>query len=222
MKEAIIDDWLLTPARAAVHLPTATAVLSDLHLGYAEARRGTGEAVPAVGVEEILAPLRELIAVRSVKRLVIAGDLFEAGPRVELARRLLAWVEAAAVELLGIVPGNHDRNVRTATCGLPVCEGPLLLGGWHVVHGDAPLPDGPVVQGHLHPCLRLGPGIAAPCYLASDRHLILPAYSAETAGLNVLRTAGWGEYRCHAIVGASVLDYGELAALREKVAGAIS
>lgn len=219
--EAIIVDWLLTPARAAVHLPTATAVLSDLHLGYAEARRGNGEAIPAVGVEDILAPLGAVISAQSIKRLVIAGDLFEAGPRAELARRLLEWVEAAGVELLGVVPGNHDRNVRTARCGLPVCDGPLLLGGWQVVHGDGPLPDGPFVQGHLHPCLRLGPGIAAPCYLASNRHLILPAYSAETAGLNVLRAAGWEGYRCHAIVGDSVLDYGELAALRAKVAGTI-
>src|SRR5262249_24855004 len=39
------DDWLLTAARTAIHRPTATAILSDLHLGYAEARRRNGEAV---------------------------------------------------------------------------------------------------------------------------------------------------------------------------------
>ena len=39
-------DWLLTPARVAIHTPTRTAVLADLHLGYAEARHRTGEAVP--------------------------------------------------------------------------------------------------------------------------------------------------------------------------------
>jgi metallophosphoesterase superfamily enzyme len=215
---SVHDDWLLTPARAAVHLPTATAVLSDLHLGYAETRRGNGEAVPAARLEDVLAPLGAMLSLHGVKRLVIAGDLFEAGPRTELARRLLAWVEAAGVKLLGVVPGNHDRNVRAAKCGLPVSERPLLLGAWHVVHGDAPLPDAPVVQGHLHPCLRPGRGVAAPCYLASDRHLILPAYSAETVGLNVLRPVGWDHYRCHAIVGDSVLDYGVLAELREKVA----
>src|SRR5262249_34562148 len=37
-------DWLLTPERAAVHLPTATAIVADLHLGYNHARRRTGEA----------------------------------------------------------------------------------------------------------------------------------------------------------------------------------
>ena len=48
-KDALYEmlNWLLTPERAAIHLPTATAVLADLHLGYNEVRCGTGEAVPA-------------------------------------------------------------------------------------------------------------------------------------------------------------------------------
>jgi metallophosphoesterase superfamily enzyme len=96
-----------------------------------------------------------------------------------------------------------------------VCEGPLVLGRWYVVH-DEVVPDAPCVQGHLHPCLRLGNGVAAPCYLATDRHLILPAYTAEAAGANVLRRPGWDDYRCHAIVGDEVLDFGTLASLREK------
>ena len=58
--------------------------------------------------------------------------------------------------------------------------------------------------------------IAAPCYLASERHLILPAYSAEAAGLNVLRSVGWDGYRCYAVVGDSVLDFGELTACDAK------
>ena len=35
----VFTDWELTPDRAAVHLPTRTAVVADLHLGYAEARQ---------------------------------------------------------------------------------------------------------------------------------------------------------------------------------------
>lgn len=211
-------EWLLTPARAAIHLPTATAVLSDLHLGYAEARRSGGEAVPAAGIFEILAPLGRVLRLCGVRRLVIAGDLFEAGPRVEVARRLLSWLAKEGVELLGVVPGNHDRNVRSACCGLPICDSPLLLGGWHIVHGDGPLPDAPCVQGHLHPCLRLRPGLAASCYLAADRHLVLPAYSEEVAGMNVLARSEWERHRCHAIVGEQVLDFGDLASLRQRTA----
>ena len=78
---SVQGDWLLTPTRVAVHLPTATAVLSDLHLGYAEARRGNGDAVPVADLEDILAPLQAILSRLAVRRLVIAGDLFEAGPR---------------------------------------------------------------------------------------------------------------------------------------------
>src|SRR5262245_16098226 len=103
------DDWLLTAARAAIHRPTATAILSDLHLGYAEARRRNGEAVPAVDLEHTLAPLAAVLTHHGARRLVIAGDLFEAGFRDDLSAQLLAWLEAKDIELLAVVPGNHDR-----------------------------------------------------------------------------------------------------------------
>ncbi len=40
------EDWLLTPCRMAIHLPTATGLLADLHLGYERARCRSGEAIP--------------------------------------------------------------------------------------------------------------------------------------------------------------------------------
>ena len=213
-----MNEWLLTPARAAIHLPTATAVVSDLHLGYAAARRRGGDAVPATGLEEILAPLRGALAAHTVRRLVIAGDLFEAGRCRETEERLLAWLHEVGVELLGVVPGNHDRGLSPGKSLLPLCETPPVLGRWRVVHGDAPLPDAPVVQGHLHPCLRLSaPRLSAPCYLLGERNLVLPAYSADAAGVNVLAAREWGGCRCYAIAGERVLDFGELDTLRKRV-----
>ncbi len=57
-------DWHLTFRRIAIHVPTATAVVADLHLGYQDARRQCGDAIPSVDVETQLAPLiaRWLIA----------------------------------------------------------------------------------------------------------------------------------------------------------------
>ena len=209
------DDWLLTPSRVAVHRPTATAVLSDLHLGYAEARRRGGEAVPTIDLAEVLSPLASTLDRHGVSRLVIAGDLFEAGFREDLSAQLLAWLKGDGVELLAVVPGNHDRGLSRTQGGLPVCAGPLVLGDWHIVHGDGPLPDAPVVQGHLHPCLRLrGMRQAVPCYLVGERRLILPAHSAEAAGVNVLGRPEWDGFRCHVIAGERVLDFGDLASLR--------
>ena len=213
-----MNEWQLTPARAAIHLPTATAVVSDLHLGYAETRRRGGDAVPVAGVGEVLAPLRGALAAHAARRLVIAGDLFEAGRCRETEERLLAWLREVGIELVGVVLGNHDRGLSSGKSLLPLCESPPVLGRWRVVHGDGPLPEGPVVQGHLHPCLRLSaPRLSAPCYLLGERNLLLPAYSADAAGVSVLGGREWGGCRCYAIAGERVLDFGELDTLRRRV-----
>jgi uncharacterized protein len=208
------EDWLLTPARVAVHLPTATAVVADLHLGYSEARRASGEAVPAVPLERRLAPLAALASGALTRRLVIAGDLFEDGVSDAAAAELLAWAGRVGLEL-AVVPGNHDRGAGQRPLGLPLYPEGVCVGGWQVVHGHAELPTGCVVQGHLHPCIRRG-RLSAPCYLVADGHLVLPAYSADARGVNVLRLPEWGRYRCYAAAGGEVLDFGELGSLRTR------
>jgi putative SbcD/Mre11-related phosphoesterase len=209
----VARDWMLTPWRAAVHLPSRTAVVADLHLGYAEARRRDGDSVPLVSVADALAPLQSVLDVPDVQRLVVAGDLFEDGPLPELAAALLAWLRARDVELVAVVPGNHDRGVQGLS-GLPIRVGGFDLDSWHIVHGDGERPIGPVIQGHEHPLLRWDNGLSAPCYLVRDDHIVLPAFSADAAGVNVLHDRRWWAHRCCAIAGERVLDFGELAALR--------
>ncbi len=211
----VFSDWELTPDRAAVHLPTRTAVAADLHLGYAEARQRDGDAVPAMPVATALAPLRRTFEAHRVRQLVIAGDLFEAGPSQTIVEELLAWLKDAAVELAAIVPGNHDGDVKKLS-RLPVHPDGFDLDGWRVVHGDGARPTGRVVQGHEHPVLRWGNGLTAPCYLVGRDHLVLPAFSPDAAGANVLSGTDWSAYRCCAIAGAGVLDFGKLADLRPK------
>src|SRR5207248_4306827 len=77
----VLGDWLLTPQRVAVHLPSATGVVADLHLGYGQARRASGEAVPAPPLAAQLAPLRRALALHGARRLVVAGDLLEEARR---------------------------------------------------------------------------------------------------------------------------------------------
>jgi uncharacterized protein len=208
------QEWLLTPARAAVHLPTGTAVVADLHLGYAEARRASGEAVPLVPPERRLAPLADLAARLPVRRLVIAGDLFEDGVSDAAAAELLAWAEGVGFAL-AVVPGNHDRGADERPAGLPLFPEGVRVGDWQVVHGHAELPAGRVVQGHLHPCLRRG-RVSAPCYLVADGHIVLPAFSADARGVNVLGLPEWARHRCYAAAGEEVLDFGELDSLRKR------
>ncbi len=209
----VLRDWLLTPARAAVHLPTRTAVVADLHLGYGEARRRGGDAVPVTPVADALAPLRPALAAHGAGRLVVAGDLFEEGLSPALVKELLAWLARAGIELAAVVPGNHDRNLAQEP-DLPLRANGVVLGGWLVTHGDGPRPAGKVVQGHEHPWLRWGNGLAAPSFLVAEDHLVLPAFSADAAGVNVLNDERWSSYRCCAIAGETVLDFGKFADVR--------
>jgi uncharacterized protein len=211
------DEWLLTPQRVAVHLPTATAVLSDLHLGYNEARRRDGEAVPPADLTFILAPLRRVTADHSVYRIVIAGDLFEAGPIADLAAEFQAWMTDAAVELTAVVPGNHDRGLTVGGHGLPIQPDGCMVGRWRVVHGDGRLPEGPLIHGHEHPCVRWSSRAAGPCYLVGEERIVLPAFSEDAAGVNVISTRKWKKYRAAVIAGEGVLDFGELAGLRKRL-----
>ena len=213
----ILDDWLLTTARAAVHLPTATAVIADVHLGYGAARHRSGDAVPKQGVAVVLAPLRPVLSAHAVRRLVIAGDLFEAGPIPELVTELLDWCTAVGIELFGVVPGNHDRGLSARAPQLPIRADGVTLGSWHIVHGDEVLPPGAVVQGHEHPVARWDGRIGGPCFLVGDRRIVLPAFSADAAGVNVLKTKRWRSFRCCVIAGERILDFGKLAELQAKM-----
>jgi putative SbcD/Mre11-related phosphoesterase len=236
----VLDDWLLTPERTALHLPSATAVVADLHLGYDQARRRQGEAVPEGALAAHLAPLAAALGRHGVRRLVVAGDLLEDGRCAGTAAEFRHWLEGTGVELVAVVPGNHDRRAP-ACCpptgsppgqqagggdlaGLPVRAEGVGLGGWRVVHGDGPLPHGPLVHGHEHPWVRwrdrrrVGlPPLSAPCYLVGERRLVLPAFSPDAAGVNVLGVRRWRTYRCCVIAGDRVLDFGDVARLRSRV-----
>jgi putative SbcD/Mre11-related phosphoesterase len=206
-------DWLLTPERFAVHRPTATAVVADPHLGYDRARRRRGEAVPLTGLDDLLHALAVLLPRHGLRRLVIAGDLFEDAAGRALLPELRRWLGEHDLEMAGIAPGNHDRGLARAEPSLPLCPDGVRLGEWLVVHGDGRLPPGRLVLGHFHPCLRWGSRIAAPCYLIGDERLVLPAFSPDAAGGNVLGERRWHGHRCAAIAGDRVLDFGEVSRL---------
>ena len=58
-----------------------------------------------------------------------------------------------------------------------------------------------------------GSRIAAPCYLSGAGHIVLPAFSADARGVNVLGMKAWQRYRCYVPAGDEVLDLGEVAGL---------
>jgi putative SbcD/Mre11-related phosphoesterase len=208
--------WLFTPERVLLHRPSRTAIVADLHLGYDEARRRGGEAVPQRSLDATLAPLGAVLRRTGVRRLVIAGDLFEARYRVETVAQFRHWLQGKGVELTAVVPGNHDRGIDQAD-DLPLYPAGFPLGDWLVVHGHDGVPEGRVVLGHWHPCLRWQGRTAAPCYLMGPRSLLLPAYSVDAAGVNILGRRAWRDYRCWAIAGDQVFELGPLARIPKRI-----
>ncbi len=210
----VLGEWLLTPERVALHQPSRTAVVADLHLGYDRARRRGGDAVPGVPVAAQMAGVGAALRRHGVTRLVMAGDLLEDGRCRDVLDEFRDWLRGAGVEPVGIVPGNHDGDALRGDADLPVFPDGLDLGGWRVVHGDGTLPAGRVVCGHTHPWARWRGGAGGPCYLVGPERLVLPAYSADAAGVNVIGARPWREFHCCVIVGDEVLDFGPLAGLR--------
>ncbi len=209
------DEWILTPQRTAVHKPTATAVIADLHLGYPFVRREKGEAVPLGNLEETLAPLASVLASLEVSRLVVAGDFCEGKLNAGLSREFLEWLKETRVELVGIVPGNHDRRWAKDNSPFPVYSKGISLGRWLVLHGHEKCPAQPVIHGHLHPCFRWGDSVSAPCYLLSDKRIILPAFSEDAAGVNVLGQSKWNNFQCLVALPEKILDFGKLSCLQK-------
>lgn len=211
------DGWWLTPEAAAWHRDERVAVVADVHLGYEWARAAGGDCVPAHSLAETTDRLARLLARGPVDRLVVAGDLVESStpcPRTSAdVRRLRDWLARRGVELVAL-RGNHDpRHVA-----LPET---IEVSGWTIAHGHRPVEAERTITGHLHPILRAD-AIGAPCFLVRPSAIVLPAFSPNAAGLNVLTAAqpGWDDacWRCLAGTGAELLDFGSLARLRERAA----
>jgi metallophosphoesterase superfamily enzyme len=197
-------------------VPTSTAVLADLHLGYAAARRAVGEAVPDLdhrGWRRRLTALQR----RGVRRLIVAGDLVERSCVWQTAAR---WARqqarlGVAVQLL---PGNHDTGLPPLA-GVELLVEPLQLGGWLIRHAPPLRPTQEAcLVGHLHPALRLADyPQTVPCFLRRENTVVLPAQSDDVAGANVLALSDWQDARCLAVLRGQVIDLGLLCTLKRRL-----
>src|SRR5438105_11261237 len=83
------EDWLLLPERIALHEPSATAVLADVHLGYSAARQRLGDAIPSRSVADEMRPLLDAARLHAITQVIVAGDLFERGYDADIQQQLL-------------------------------------------------------------------------------------------------------------------------------------
>jgi putative SbcD/Mre11-related phosphoesterase len=225
--------WQFTPEGAAIHPGERTAVVADVHLGYEWARGAAGDCVPSHSLEETVARLSAVLARAAIARLVVAGDLVESARPCHRTdddvRRLGDWLESRGVTLLAL-EGNHDRGRRagarasaagaasTSATGAASLPAICTVDGWTIAHGHRPIAGERTITGHYHPVLRAG-GRAAPCFLAGPGRIVLPAFSANAAGCDVLCgpvPREWTDEALHCIAstGSDLLDFGPLPALR--------
>jgi putative SbcD/Mre11-related phosphoesterase len=206
--------WSLAPEGAVVHRDIRTAVIADVHLGYEWARAGRGDMLPAHSLAETRAKLTRLLARESINRLIVAGDLVESAAPCERTahdvRALDRWLSAHGTELVRL-QGNHDSR----ECRWP---GSIVIDGWTIAHGDRAVAGTRSIVGHHHPVLAVGRTRAA-CFLVTDTRIVLPAFSADAAGWNVMegclpRELRARDWRCVGCAGEAILDFGLLTELR--------
>ncbi len=208
----IWDDWRLDHRRMALHRPTGTLVVGDLHLGYLHSRQRLGESVPLESLAEELVGLELGWNELQPSGLLIAGDLVER-QATGLIPAFAQWAQARSIQIIGLIPGNHDSKINQAP--FPILEQGYRLGRWRISHDDDDLPE-PLVHGHRHPAIPLpGHGMAA-CFVVSQCRLMLPAYSAHAAGGSVLRRSivPWPEGEVIAMAGGRLENLGDINALR--------
>ena len=223
----VFDSWELTPEGAAIHRGERTAVIADVHLGYEWARGAAGDCVPAHSLGETLGRRERVLGRAAIARLIVAGDLVES-PRpcrrtAADLRRLRDWLEARGVSLL-VLEGNHDRSAWTRSrpaAAVPDLPATCVVAGWTIGHGHRPITSDRTISGHVHPVVRVA-GTNARCFLAGAGRIVLPAFSPNAAGWDVVTARlpqDWrnAPLRCLASTGDDLLDFGPLADLRRRL-----
>ena len=209
-------------------------VISDLHLGFEGALAEQGVSIPRFQRKVILERLGRMLDRVRAERVVIAGDF-----KHEFSRNLVdEWVEVKQVLRFlkervtpVLVRGNHDNYLATILGDLRM---ELLdradVAGHTIVHGHEEVSTlHPIVMGHEHPAVKLkdelGATLSVPAFLASDRLIVLPAFSPLALGVDVssvpylspiLNRTDIGDAR---VIGVDeregLLDFGRVRDLRE-------
>ena len=183
----------LLPERAAFAPAAKMLFVADLHLGKAATFRAFGAPAPTGVSEETLRRLAELIETTRPEQVTVLGDFTHARVAMTpgLFDSLCAWRARWSSIAFTIVLGNHDRGaeLRYSQCGFSCVHAPAVLDGVECRHHPmegAPSPGPLALAGHLHPVVRLsGPGrdsLRTPCFVASERQLVLPAFGEFVGG----------------------------------------
>jgi len=186
----ILPGVLFDTRRALFLEATRTLVVADLHWGYAESHRTTGNLFPAWGDYTLEATLRDLTVDYAPVEVVWLGDSLHTIRAAPQARARAESFVARSIIPIHVIAGNHDA-------GWPIARpDPLIRDRFVLHHGDRPFPpEGSDLRtlasrieiiGHHHPAYtyRDGAGtrLKLPALVQSPGCLVLPAFSPWAAG----------------------------------------
>lgn len=194
-----LPDGVVLDARRAVWFSDERVLaVADLHLGYAWAHRLSGQLMPIPPTNDTLARLVDLKRVYAPREIVVLGDIVHRAMALPvLEEELREVVDALARDSkLTLLAGNHDRELQSVLkqWSLPIdlVESREIAGNM-LVHGDKAVDEKQrarrIFMGHEHPAISIGDGVTTsqkcPCFLVSDRVIVLPAFSRWAAGTDM-------------------------------------
>jgi len=159
-----------------------------VHIGKIAHFRRHGIPMSDAILQNDLNRLKQLIDHFKVKQILIVGDLFHAETNVDM-QTFKNWLIQFRDLKLTLIKGNHDRlSHRMLTDFNIKTEIELTINPFTFIHEPKNLGSEFItISGHIHPGVLIeGKGrqrIKLPCYLVSNKQIILPAFSVFT-GLN--------------------------------------
>jgi putative SbcD/Mre11-related phosphoesterase len=203
----ITDAFIATPHRFLWHPATATAILSDVHLGAEAELTRRGIFMPDVSIRPLYHAWNHLLLTLSGQkqsRLIIAGDLFDTpNPGTDAVDTAIALFEALPPSCrITLIPGNHDPAAPVLARmfhNLPLTVADAAsVGGYTVIHGhEAAPPNDPqlgFIVGHQHPAVTVRNRVQSAkmiCYAlvilprTGKRLILLPTFSRAPLGTNL-------------------------------------
>ncbi len=203
--------WKLLPEKAIYWQERKTLIITDLHIGKSGHFRKAGIAAPSTINTKNLNRLGTLIRKYHPSTLLILGDLFHSKANREWLE-FEEWLENFDDLTIQLVTGNHDLLHQSfyEAANISVYE-TLEIDDLLFVHDpiDSFESDSnrTVVAGHIHPGISIkGKGrqsLRFPCFLFSDKKILLPAFGEFTGLYNIKPEEGEQVY---AVVEESIVE----------------
>lgn len=189
--------FTLTNQRAAFWKKEKALILSDLHIGKTAHFRKNGIAVANHIMKSDLERLSVLIEYFHPEKFIVVGDLLHAGDNSDVDE-FCSWRNQYPDLQFYLIKGNHDR--LSAALEKKLClnfkSEILTIDGFTFIHDFDKTLQEFQITGHIHPGVVLNSSvknIRLPCFVQTDKQLLLPAFS-EFTGLDTKNIPKGGKF----------------------------